>query len=957
MPAKITTEVLESYLTCQYKGNLQLAGDRGITSDYDLLLREARVQVRTDAAAKLVHDKNGDFLQGVVATFEVLTRGVSLLLDVTQEDEQLKIHFDGLQRSTGPSRLGGFHYIPILVHEGERPGKEQKALLELLALVLAAVQGKEPQWGILIHGRHCESHKVKLGRGIAQARRTLEKIKELQETGKQPKLRLNPHCQICEFRQQCRSEATTKDDLSLLSGMSEKEVSKYNRRGIFTVTQLSCTFRAKRRAHRSKQQDQLHQHALQALAIRDKKIYVLGSPELPNSAVRIFFDVEGDPERGFDYLLGMIIEAAGIDKHYSFWADSRADEPRVFQQFLDVVSTYQDFRLYSYGGYDAAFLRRMMKSSGREELAKRVLASLVNVLSIIRAHIYFPTYSNSLKEIARYLSFDWTEPDASGIQSIVWRRRWEETRSTGLKEKLVTYNIEDCVALKKVTQFLFAICPPQAPTLDAGSVASVGGREVSLVEQIDPQFSRRDWCKLTFAIENFEFINDRAYFDYQQDKVFIRTNTACKKRMALQNSRKKGKNRLQVNRNVEIACQECPSCGKSALRIKPDRRLARLAYDLVFTPSGVRRRVTRYTTSWYQCRLCKTEFLPKEYLLLEEHCHSLKSWAMYMHVAHRMTFGGIAEMLYDFCGLPLYTPDIFSWKAALARYYKPTYDKLLEKIVAGPLIHADETDVHIARAGKGYVWVFTSLDEVVFMYRQSREGSFLSELLKGFQGVLVSDFYAAYDSIDCEQQKCLIHLMRDFNNDLLGSPWDEELKELGSQFGLLLRTIVATVDRYGLRRRHLRKHQRDVDKFYQVISKQQDIGGSELAEGYRRRLIRYRTKLFTFLNHDDVPWNNNNAEHAVKRFAKYRALVDGLYREEGLNQYLLLLSIYVTCEFKRVDFLRFLLSRETDIGTYALNGAKGIPPPTVEVYSAGAPFGHPSRKQTWERQFLRKQRQ
>jgi hypothetical protein len=199
--------------------------------------------------------------------------------------------------------------------------------------------------------------------------------------------------------------------------------------------------------------------------------------------------------------------------------------------------------------------------------------------------------------------------------------------------------------------------------------------------------------------------------------------------------------------------------------------------------------------------------------------------------------------------------------------------------------------------------------------------------------------------------------MRDFNNDLLGSPWDEELKELGSQFGLLLRTIVATVDRYGLRRRHLRKHQRDVDKFYQVVSKQQEVGGSELAEGYRKRLIRYRTKLFTFLNHDDVPWNNNNAEHAVKRFAKYRALVDGRYREEGLNQYLLLLSIYVTCEFKRVDFLRFLLSRETDIDTYALNGAKGTPSPTVEIYSAGAPFGHPSRKQTWERQFLRKQRQ
>lgn len=340
---------------------------------------------------------------------------------------------------------------------------------------------------------------------------------------------------------------------------------------------------------------------------------------------------------------------------------------------------------------------------------------------------------------------------------------------------------------------------------------------------------------------------------------------------------------------------------------------------------------------------------------MEEHCHSLKSWAMYMHIAHRMTFGGIAETLYDCYGLPLYTPDIWSWKAALAHYYEPTYDLLLKRMIAGPLIHADETDVHLARVGKGYVWVFASLEEVVFIYRKSREGGFLSELLKDFRGVLVSDFYAAYDSIDCEQQKCLIHLLRDFNNDLLRSPWDEELKEIGSQLGVLLRTIIATVDRYGLRRRNLRKHQRDVDVFYADLLKKQ-WGQSELAEGYRRRMIKYRNKLFTFLDHDDVPWNNNNAEHAVKRFAKYRALVDGRYREAGLHHYLVLLSIYVTCEFKRVDFLRFLLSRETDIDAYAMTKSEGTPIQKVEVYPPDVQWRHPSRKQTWERQALRKQR-
>ena len=84
-------------------------------------------------------------------------------------------------------------------------------------------------------------------------------------------------------------------------------------------------------------------------------------------------------------------------------------------------------------------------------------------------------------------------------------------------------------------------------------------------------------------------------------------------------------------------------------------------------------------------------------------------------------------------------------------------------------LHVDETEITL-QTGKGYVWVFTNLEEVVFMYRPNREGNFLQDLLKDFRGVLVSDFYSAYDSVACTQQKCLIHLMRDMNQELLNSP-------------------------------------------------------------------------------------------------------------------------------------------------------------------------------------------
>jgi hypothetical protein len=122
----------------------------------------------------------------------------------------------------------------------------------------------------------------------------------------------------------------------------------------------------------------------------------------------------------------------------------------------------------------------------------------------------------------------------------------------------------------------------------------------------------------------------------------------------------------------------------------------------------------------------------------------------------------------------------------------------------------------------------------------------------------------------------------------------------------LLRTIVATIDRYGLKKRHLHKHSDDVERFFRTL------GGrnfhSDLAQAYQQRLMKNREKLFTFLRHDSVPWNNNNAEHAFKHYAHYREVTDGQMTESGISDYLVLLSLYQTCKYKGVSFLKFLAS-------------------------------------------------
>jgi hypothetical protein len=75
--------------------------------------------------------------------------------------------------------------------------------------------------------------------------------------------------------------------------------------------------------------------------------------------------------------------------------------------------------------------------------------------------------------------------------------------------------------------------------------------------------------------------------------------------------------------------------------------------------------------------------------------------------------------------------------------------------------------------------------------------------------------------------------------------------------------------------------------------------------------------MFTFLSYDGIPWNNNNAEHAIKAFTRLRRIIDGLCSPKSIDDYLVLLSICQSCKYSGVDFLDFLRSGQKDIEAFA----------------------------------------
>ncbi|MGZ3397208.1 MAG: IS66 family transposase, partial [Isosphaeraceae bacterium] len=170
------------------------------------------------------------------------------------------------------------------------------------------------------------------------------------------------------------------------------------------------------------------------------------------------------------------------------------------------------------------------------------------------------------------------------------------------------------------------------------------------------------------------------------------------------------------------------------------------------------------------------------------------------------------------------------------------------------------------------------------------------------------------DSMPCRQQKCLVHLVRDINDDLWKAPFDKELEAFAVEVQSLLVPILEAVDRFGRKAWHMRRFLKDVERFYAKHITGREYT-SEPALKYQKRFERYRDSLFTFLTQDGIPWENNMAERASRQLAVQRK-ISNTFSKRVAPQYLQLLAISQTCRFQGKSFLKFLLSKETDLDSF-----------------------------------------
>ncbi len=692
-------------------------------------------------------------------------------------------------------RKGRARYIPIRFIFRNKVTRNDRLLLGFDALTLSEAVGHSVSYGKIVHGDDYSVLKVKTTALLGKTRKLIEKIATLLESPSPPDLVLNRNCPECEFKPECQQKAVESDDLSLLQGMTSKEREINHKKGIFTVNQLSYTFRPRRRPRWLRGRNEKYHHSLKALAMRDKKIHVVGNPELKVNGTPICLDVEALPDRGFYYLIGARIRSKNSTVQHSLWANSINDEEAIWREFLSILAAVEDPILIHYGSFETTFFRTMAKRYGTPlegSAAANSIKSAVNLLSIVFGQVYFPCYSNGLKEVSRFLGFEWSEPNVSGIQTISWREKWHHSREATLKQKLITYNSEDCEAVFRVMDYLSKLS-----NRISGS-SGTSDDDFVRAESLPSAYPFR-FRKIKFAFPELEEINNAAYWDYQKERLLIKSNDSTGR--PVRRAAKRREVKLRPNKVVSLpAPLQCSICGKT--KIYKHQAYTKTILDLKFQRTGIKGLITKYLYCRYRCAACKTVFggskLP--WKSSEKFGVNLQAMTIYLNIGLRIPQQRVAIFFNEILGFNLSRAVPNRIKHLAALYYKPAVDKLMEKIIGGSLIHADETKVNL-KGKAGYVWAFSNMEEVVYLYAPTREGNWVLELLKEFKGVLVSDFYAVYDSLDCPQQKCLIHLIRDMNDDLLKEPFNDETKSLVADFAVLVKPMIETVDRFGLKAR------------------------------------------------------------------------------------------------------------------------------------------------------------
>ena len=359
----------------------------------------------------------------------------------------------------------------------------------------------------------------------------------------------------------------------------------------------------------------------------------------------------------------------------------------------------------------------------------------------------------------------------------------------------------------------------------------------------------------------------------------------------------------EISRREERpALKQCPACGASLG--PPTERRFRLIEEIAET----RPEVTEHSIPRHWCPTCRRLVEPPvvDALPKARFGHRLVTLSAWLHYGLGVTISQVTEVLGRCLQFEI-TPGglVDAWQRT-ADVFEPWHDQIADAVRRGGTLHADETGWRV-NGRTHWLWCFTTPSATYYMIDRSRGSPALSKFFtETFDGVLVTDFWAAYGAVACAaRQACLPHLFREIekvDQEDDTPTWIEFRKKLKR---LLRDAVRLGAERAELpvesfaSRRALLDHRRD-----ELLAAPWD---NDNARRLIKRLRRYCDALFTFLDHAEVPCDNNRAEREIRPAVIIRKNSLGNRSENGAQVQAVLMSIYRTLKLRGHDPLTTLV--------------------------------------------------
>lgn len=427
---------------------------------------EARVAARFQYNRPQYHPARLE--DGFRSTFDLMRQGVAYIYQGVLIDSDLVGIPDLMERVEGGSRLGGYFYRPIDIKLASEAQPGHRLQVMAYIALLEAIQGVRPDGSLFLQLPPDERNPDQLYREeLIAFDRTLftEKLTEVQAiagSAYEPKPFISSTCTTCHWQNLCTGIAEKNQDASLISGLRRAVWCALHERGMGTLPAVAATSREQLISIKGVGEKTASTIILQARALTGGRSIQIDAPTLPQSDPLIFLDVESVPGEGIYYLMGTLVQRGRQDVFEYDLAECPEDELNMWGAFLQRMERLQGY-IYHYGNYERTTIKRMVERYGEDSRAAALLDRLVDLQKVLKASVVLPLRGYSLKDVARWLDFEWSGVTQQADESMLEYLHWLVDGQRDHLDHILVYNEDDCRATARVYDWLASL--PE----DAGS--------------------------------------------------------------------------------------------------------------------------------------------------------------------------------------------------------------------------------------------------------------------------------------------------------------------------------------------------------------------------------------------------------------------------------------------------------------------------------------------------------